>query len=36
MPSFRGQVTEEQILALIAYMKSLAPAPSEQPEKVQR
>jgi cytochrome c oxidase subunit II len=36
MPSFRGQVTEEQILALIAYVKSLAPAPSEQPEKVQR
>jgi cytochrome c oxidase subunit 2 len=36
MPSFRGQLTEEQILALIAYVKSLAPAPSEQPEKVQR
>jgi len=36
MPSFRGQVTEEQILALIAYVKSLAPAPSEQPENVQR
>jgi cytochrome c oxidase subunit 2 len=36
MPSFRGQVTEEQILALIAYVKSLAPAPSEQPEKVQQ
>jgi cytochrome c oxidase subunit 2 len=36
MPSFNGQVTEEQILALIAYIKSLAPEPSEQPEKVQR
>ena len=36
MPNFQGQLTEEQILALIAYIKSLAPAPSEQPEKVQR
>jgi cytochrome c oxidase subunit II len=36
MPSFRGQVSEEQILALIAYIKSLAPEPSEPPEKVQR
>jgi len=25
MPTFRGQVTEEQILALIAYIKSLSP-----------
>jgi cytochrome c oxidase subunit II len=36
MPSFQGQLTEEQILALIAYIKSLAPAPSEETEKVQR
>lgn len=26
MPSFRGELTEEQILALIAYIKSLSPA----------
>jgi cytochrome c oxidase subunit 2 len=26
MPTFQGQVTEEQILALIAYIKSLSPA----------
>jgi cytochrome c oxidase subunit 2 len=30
MPSFRGQLTEEQILALIAYIKSLSPAPAPQ------
>jgi cytochrome c oxidase subunit II len=36
MPSFQGQLTEEQILALIAYIKSLAPAPSEESQKVQR
>jgi cytochrome c oxidase subunit 2 len=36
MPSFQGQVTEEQILALIAYIKSLAPEPSGQPEKTQQ
>jgi cytochrome c oxidase subunit 2 len=27
MPTFRGQLTEEQILALIAYIKSLTPTP---------
>jgi cytochrome c oxidase subunit 2 len=26
MPTFRGQVSEEQMLALIAYIKSLSPA----------
>jgi cytochrome c oxidase subunit II len=36
MPSFRGQLTEEQILALIAYIKSLSPATPEQPERGQR
>jgi cytochrome c oxidase subunit 2 len=36
MPSFQGQLTEEEILALIAYIKSLAPAPSEEAKKVQR
>jgi hypothetical protein len=36
MPSFQGQVTEEEILALIAYIKSLAPAPLEEEQKVQR
>src|SRR5262249_52484892 len=36
MPSFQGQLTEEQILALIAYIKSLAPAPSEETQKVQQ
>jgi cytochrome c oxidase subunit II len=36
MPSFQGQLTEEQILALIAYIKSLAPAPSEESQKVQQ
>jgi cytochrome c oxidase subunit 2 len=25
MPTFRGQVTEEEMLALIAYIKSLSP-----------
>src|SRR5262249_14713665 len=28
MPTFRGQVNEEQILALIAYIKSLTPTSS--------
>jgi cytochrome c oxidase subunit II len=28
MPTFRGQLTEEQILALIAYLKSLSPNPT--------
>jgi cytochrome c oxidase subunit II len=36
MPSFRGQLTEEQIIALIAYIKSLSPSPPEQPQEVQR
>lgn len=32
MPNFTGQLTEEQILALISYIKALGPAPgSEQP-----
>ena len=28
MPTFRGQVSEEQMLALIAYIKSLSPNPA--------
>ena len=36
MPTFRGQVSEEQILALIAYIKSLSPAPAPQRERSQR
>ena len=31
MPSFEGQLSEEQILQLIAYIKSLAPAGSDSP-----
>jgi cytochrome c oxidase subunit 2 len=27
MPTFRGQVTEEQIIELITYIKSLTPEP---------
>jgi mono/diheme cytochrome c family protein len=26
MPTFQGQISEEQLLQLIAYIKSLAPA----------
>jgi cytochrome c oxidase subunit II len=36
MPPFRGQLTEEQILAIIAYIKSLSPASSQQPDGGQR
>jgi cytochrome c oxidase subunit II len=32
MPTFKGQVTEEQLLQLIAYIKSLATQPSTAPE----
>jgi cytochrome c oxidase subunit 2 len=28
MPTYRGQLTEEQIIALIAYIKSLTPTPA--------
>jgi cytochrome c oxidase subunit 2 len=33
MPSFRGQLSEEQLMALIAYIKSLTPERSHEPEK---
>ena len=36
MPTFQGQLTEEQILALIAYIKSLGPTPERAPEGTQR
>jgi cytochrome c oxidase subunit 2 len=32
MPTFQGQVTEEQIMSLIAYVKSLKPAAGAKPE----
>ena len=32
MPSFQGQVDEEQILQLIAYVKSLGPAETAETE----
>ena len=32
MPTFRGQLSEEQILALIAYIKSLTPSPEGKPQ----
>jgi cytochrome c oxidase subunit 2 len=31
MPTFRGQLTEEQIIAIIAYIKSLSPVPAASP-----
>ncbi len=33
MPTFRGQLSEEQILALTAYIKSLSPASEKLPER---
>jgi cytochrome c oxidase subunit 2 len=33
MPTFRSQLSEEQILALIAYIKSLSQPPAEQPQQ---
>lgn len=30
MPTFKGQISEEQIIALIAYIKAIGPAPGEQ------
>jgi len=35
MPTFRGQLTEEQIIALIAYIKSLSPNPKISERKQQ-
>jgi cytochrome c oxidase subunit 2 len=32
MPSYRGQISEEQIFALIAYIKSLPPRTEQQPQ----
>ena len=38
MPAFQGLITEEQLLALIEYVKSLSPAeqPQTQPAGTQR
>jgi len=36
MPTFQGQVTEEGVLELIEYIKSLVPRPRPGPERLRR